>query len=109
MLSFANKVAGAISIILTYSALAAVGYRPAEGAVNTLQAIHGLEAIFLIGPIFFVMLGGTCFIGWRLDATRHGDIRLRLDARDAEIEAAMAATGASTEAVVIFAETSKPG
>jgi len=106
-ISFANKAAGAISIVLTYSALAAVGYRPAEGAVNTPAAIHGLEAIFLIGPIFFVMLGGACFIGWRLDARRHADIRQSLDARDAQIAAAMAAGAASTEAAIIFAEQSK--
>ena len=106
-LSFANKAAGAISIILTYSALAMVGYRPAEGAVNTPAAIHGLEAIFLIGPIFFVMLGGACFIGWRLDARRHADIRQRLDARDARIAAAMLAGTASVDEAVIFPEETK--
>ena len=35
MLSFANKVAGAISIVLTYSALSAVGFHAKEGSVNT--------------------------------------------------------------------------
>jgi glycoside/pentoside/hexuronide:cation symporter, GPH family len=82
MLSFANKVAGAASIILTYSVLSAVGYKAVEGAVNTPAAIHGLEATFLIGPIFFVMLGGACFIGWKLDARRHGEIRAALEARE---------------------------
>ena len=109
MISFANKVAGAISIILTYSALAAVGYRPAEGVVNTPAAIHGLEAIFLIGPIFFVMLGGACFIGWRLDARRHGEIRSRLEARDAQVAAAMMVGAANVDTVAVFAEESKRG
>ena len=109
MLSFANKLAGAISILLTYYALSMVGYRAAEGAVNTSSAIHGLEAIFLIGPIFFVMLGGACFIGWRLDARRHGEIRSRLDARDAQVEAAMVVTTASLETVVVLAERAGPG
>jgi glycoside/pentoside/hexuronide:cation symporter, GPH family len=104
MLSFANKVAGAISIILTYSALSAVGYRAAEGSVNTPAAIHGLEAIFLIGPIFFVMLGGACFIGWKLDARRHSDIRERLDARDAEMATAIIVSAVGVETVVAIAE-----
>ena len=89
MLGIANKVAGAISIFLTYSALSLVGFKAAEGAVNTPAAIRGLETTFLIGPIFFVMLGGACFIGWRLDARRHGEIRERLDARDEEMAAAV--------------------
>ena len=109
MIGFANKVAGAISIILTYSALAAVGYHPTEGAVNTPAAIHGLEAIFLIGPIFFVMLGGACFIGWKLDARRHGDIRQRLDIRDAQIAAAVGAGAVSVDAAVVFAEDAGRG
>jgi GPH family glycoside/pentoside/hexuronide:cation symporter len=85
MLSLGSKVALAASVILTYGALAAVGFNAAEGAVNRPAAIHGLEAIFLIGPIFFVMLGGACFLGWKLDARRHGEIRAALEARDGEL------------------------
>jgi Na+/melibiose symporter-like transporter len=65
-----------------------LGYNPAEGAVNTPAAIVNLTAAFIIGPIAFVMLGGACVIGWRLDARRQGEIRDALDARDAELEAA---------------------
>ena len=32
------------------------------------------------------MLGGACVIGWRLDAQRHGEIRAKLEARDAALE-----------------------
>ena len=34
------------------------------------------------------MLGGACFIGWKLDAVRHGEIREQLDARDAQFNEA---------------------
>jgi GPH family glycoside/pentoside/hexuronide:cation symporter len=81
----ATKLAGAFSIFLTYRALAGFGYRATENAHNTPQAIHGLELAFIVGPIFFVMLGGACFIGWTLDAARHGDIRTALDARDSNV------------------------
>ena len=77
-----TKVAGAASIFLTYNVLAALGYNPAEGAVNGPEAIAGLRTAFLVGPIIFVMLGGACFIGYRLNAERHAEIRRQLDERD---------------------------
>jgi len=83
----ASKIAAAFSIGLTYPLLAALGYDPAEGVVNTHAAITNLERAFLIGPIIFVMLGGACFFGWRLDARRQGEIRDQLDARDARLQA----------------------
>jgi Na+/melibiose symporter-like transporter len=83
----AAKIAAAFAIGLTFPLLASLGYRASEGAVNTPAAIGHLEMAFLIGPIVFVLLGGACVVGWRLDARRHGDIRARLEARDAELEA----------------------
>jgi GPH family glycoside/pentoside/hexuronide:cation symporter len=81
----ATKIAGALAIGLSYPLLAMLGFRPGEGAANPHQALLGLELAYYIGPVFFVMLGGLCFIGWRLTAERHGEIRRRLDARDAAL------------------------
>ncbi len=81
----ATKIAGALAIGLSYPLLAWLGFRPGEGAVNTHQALLGLELAYYIGPVFFVMLGGFCFMGWRLTAERHGEIRRQLDARDAAL------------------------
>jgi Na+/melibiose symporter-like transporter len=82
MVTSTSKVATALSISITYTALALVGYKAAEGAVNTPEAIRGLTIVYLAGPIVFVMLGGACFIGYGLDAKRHAEIRKALDARD---------------------------
>ena len=87
--TLAIKIASAFAIFITFPLLAALGFNPAEGAVNTHAAIHNLDITFLLGPIVFVMLGGACMIGWRLDAHRHGEIRARLEARDVELEAAL--------------------
>ncbi len=81
--SLMAKVASAMAGVITYSVLAAIGFNAAEGAKNTPEAIRGLELAFTIGPIFFVMIGGACFLGWKLDATRHANIRSDLEARDA--------------------------
>jgi GPH family glycoside/pentoside/hexuronide:cation symporter len=88
LITGATKIAGALAIGLSYPLLARLGFRPGEGAANTHQALLGLELAYYIGPVFFVMLGGLCFIGWRLTAERHGEIRRRLDERDAALVAA---------------------
>jgi Na+/melibiose symporter-like transporter len=91
VIGLAGKLAGAFSFALSFGLLAAVGYNAREGAHNTAAAIQGLEYIYILGPIVFVMLGGACFIGWKLDARRHGEIRAALDARDAALLAPAAA------------------
>ena len=78
-----TKAAGALAVTLTFWVLGLVGYNPAEHAVNGAAQIHGLELAYAIGPVVFVMLGGACFLGYKLSAERHADIRRQLDARDA--------------------------
>ncbi len=78
----AGKLAAAGAVIISYPLLQAVGYLPKLGAHNTPAAINGLTLVFIIGPIFWVMLGGVCFLGWKLDHRRHTEIREALDARD---------------------------
>ena len=88
MMTSVEKIAGALSIGLTFTILGAVGYQAKEGAHNTPAAIHNLELVYILGPIFFVMLGGACYIGYKLDHKRHAEIRADLDKRDAAIEPA---------------------
>jgi Na+/melibiose symporter-like transporter len=83
MITTAQKMAVGLSVLLSFAVLEWIGYRAKDGAANTPQAIHGLELVYLIGPVAFVMLGGACYIGYSLDAKRHGDIRAQLEARDA--------------------------
>lgn len=85
MITSVQKIASALSIGLTLALLEAIGYKAKEGAINTPAAIHGLELVYLIGPVVFVMLGAACFIGYKLDHKRHGEIRAALDLRDAEV------------------------
>jgi Na+/melibiose symporter-like transporter len=85
LITLATKLSGALAIGLTFPLLAHIGFKAAEGAVNTPAAIRGLELAYLVGPSAFVMAGGACFIGWRLDARRHAEIRQGLDERDARL------------------------
>jgi Na+/melibiose symporter-like transporter len=82
MITMTQKVAGALSITFSFAVLGTIGYQAKEGARNTPAAIHGLELVYLIGPVVFVMLGAACFIGYKLDDKRHAEIRAALDARD---------------------------
>jgi Na+/melibiose symporter-like transporter len=85
MITTTQKVAGALSITLSFTVLGLIGYNAKEGAINTPAAIHGMELVYLIGPVVFVMLGGACFIGYKLDSKRHAQIREQLEHRDALI------------------------
>ena len=87
LITLTAKLASAFAIVLTFRLLPVVGFDPKLGVHNSPAAIQGLQLIFLIGPIVFVTLGGACFIGYRLDARAHADIRAALDARDAEAAA----------------------
>lgn len=78
-----QKIGGAITVTVSYGVLQMVGYNPAEGAVNTPAAVHGLELCYVFAPIILVFAGGAAFIGWSLDAKRHGEVRRQLDIRDA--------------------------
>ena len=88
MNGLASKIAIALQLFLAYRILEWLGYDAKEGAHNTAQAINHLEAAYIIGPIFFVMLGGACVIGWRLHATKHAEIRSALELRDATLASA---------------------
>ena len=88
LITATGKLAAAGSILLTFNVLAAVGYQAKAGSVNTPEAIRGLELAYIIGPIFFVMIAGACFIGYNLTAQRHADIRRQLDERDALVDPA---------------------
>jgi Na+/melibiose symporter-like transporter len=86
MMTSVEKIAGALAITFTFTILAWVGYQAKEGAHNTPAAIHNLELVYILGPIFFVMLGGACYIGYKLDHKRHAEIREALAARDGAVD-----------------------
>ncbi|WP_293676164.1 MFS transporter [uncultured Phenylobacterium sp.] len=79
-----TKLAQAGAVLFTFNfALTAVGYQAKAGAVNTPEAIRGLELAYVVGPVVFVMIAGSCFLGYRLSPSRHEDIRRQLAERDA--------------------------
>jgi Na+/melibiose symporter-like transporter len=83
MITSSQKIASALSIGLTFTLLGLIGYKADEHALNSPAAIGGMELVYIVGPIVFVMLGGACFIGYKLDSRRHAEIRAELEARDA--------------------------
>ena len=100
--SATTKAAGALAIFVSFGLLGVVGFNARPHAVNGPDQIHGLDLVFVIGPIAFVMLGGAAFLGYKLSADRHADIRRQLDERDAvyaESPITQAATGGAMEAV----------
>jgi GPH family glycoside/pentoside/hexuronide:cation symporter len=101
--SGSSKAAAALAVALTFWVLAKVGYNTGEHAVNGPAQIRGLELAYTFGPIVFVMIGGACFLGYKLTPEKHADIRRQLDERDVaydESAIVQSLSGAPGEVVV---------
>ena len=82
MLTTAQKFGVALSIGVSFTLLGWVGYMAQEAAVNTPDAITGLKLVFIVVPILFALMGSLCLVGYALDARRHDQIRIALEARE---------------------------
>jgi Na+/melibiose symporter-like transporter len=78
-----NKIGGTVSVGVAYAILPLFGFVPTEGAVNTPDAIWGLQACYLLPPVACVLIGGLAMWGYKLDETRHAKVRMALGASDA--------------------------
>ncbi len=85
----------------TFVLLAAIGYQAKAGAINSPEAIAALELVYIVGPIFFVMAAGACFLGYKLTPERHADIRRQLEERDAQYAEAPTLAGLTGDDVVV--------
>ena len=101
------KIGSAIPVGITFPILGAIGFNAAEGAINTPEALRGLELCFVTVPVLVVALGGLAMWGYRLDRRHHAEIRVQLDARD---EAVLAEEALSIERPIAttLAETGTP-
>lgn len=81
LITLAPKVSAALAVWVTFAVLAYVGYRPSAGTENSAEALNGLQAGYVLGPIGFVAMGGLCMIGYALTQKRAAEIREALEAR----------------------------
>jgi Na+/melibiose symporter-like transporter len=77
-----QKIGSALSVGITFTILDNIGFKAAEGSVNTPDAIWGLEACFVAAPVLSILVGGAAMWGYRLTEQRHQEIRDGLAARD---------------------------
>lgn len=81
LITLAPKVSAALAVWIAFSVLAHVGYRPSAGLANSVEALDGLRAAYVLGPISFVALGGLGMIGYGLTRERAAEIRKALEER----------------------------
>jgi Na+/melibiose symporter-like transporter len=81
--SMTSKFASTVSVGVAFLILPLFGFVAKEGVVNTPEAMWGLQACYLVPPVACVFLGGLAMWGYKLDATRHAEIRTQLQERDA--------------------------
>ncbi|HEY3887130.1 MAG TPA: MFS transporter [Caulobacteraceae bacterium] len=82
MVTTTSKIGASITVLIVFPILAAVGYNGKEGVMNTPHAIFGLEMCYLFAPVILVWFGGAVLFGYKLDATRHAEIRAALESND---------------------------
>lgn len=80
LITLAPKVAAALAVWAAFAVLSHVGYRPSAGPANATDALDGVRAGYVLGPILFVAAGGLCMIGYRLTQERSTEIRVLLKA-----------------------------
>jgi GPH family glycoside/pentoside/hexuronide:cation symporter len=104
MVTTTTKIGGSITVLIVFPVLALVHYNGKEGAVNTPGAILGLEMCYLFAPIILVWFGGAMLFGYKLDATRHAQIRQGLVELDVAAAAEAIEGGPATLPPAVAAE-----
>jgi len=81
------KFASTVSVGVAYTLLPLFGFKAAEGAANSAQAMFGLQALYLVPPVACVLLGGLSMFGYKLTEVRHNEIRAALSRLGAKTSA----------------------
>jgi Na+/melibiose symporter-like transporter len=87
--SISTKAAMAAAVGLALPLVAWLGFDP-KAAVNTPEALHGLQLVFALGPALAHLVSAVLIMGFPLDAAAHAEVRRRL----AEVDAAPVAHAA---------------
>ncbi|MEI9996991.1 MAG: MFS transporter [Rhizomicrobium sp.] len=77
-----SKVGSAVSVIVTFGVLEYFGF-DAKAAQNSGVPLDALIGCYVFVPVLTMFVGATALWGYKLDATRHDDIRAELAQRDA--------------------------
>jgi len=86
--SLSGKGATAVAAGIALPLVAWFGFDPK--AVNDATALEGLKYVFALGPALAHLASAALIWGFRLDETRHREIRVALDARDRSDTATLA-------------------
>jgi Na+/melibiose symporter-like transporter len=90
-----QKIGTSVTAIIVLPILQAVGFNPKPHAVNTPEAVFGLQMCYLFAPVIFVLIGALVFFGYKLTPQRHSEIKDALDAQERNSYAAAQDTFAS--------------
>jgi GPH family glycoside/pentoside/hexuronide:cation symporter len=95
ILTATAKLGYAIPVAFTYPVLGLLGFDPAPGAVNTPDAIRGLELLFIVPGFILSMAAAIIIWSWPITAEAHALIRERLQAAARPAQAASPAEPAA--------------
>jgi len=84
LLTGSIKIGSMLAVGGSLFLLKEVGFVAELSGANSPKALLTLQLMFCLGPASLALLAAWIINGYRLDAVAHGDIRARLDRRDAE-------------------------
>ncbi len=79
LLMISSKMAGALSVGITYVLLDFIGFDKTRGAVNTPEAIQGLEWMFIAFPSISMLLAALVMWNFPLDQSRQQALRNEIE------------------------------
>jgi glycoside/pentoside/hexuronide:cation symporter, GPH family len=80
LVTLIQKLGSSLAVVIIYPILGMIGFAATPGAVNTPAALHWLDVCYVFTPIALVIIGCAWFMGYKLDAKRHAEIRIALAA-----------------------------
>lgn len=84
LVTLTGKAGYALAVGVTYIGLDLVGYAPALKGENTADALAGLTALFIGGPVLAMICGAAFLWRYPIDAARTAELQARIAAKRAQ-------------------------
>jgi Na+/melibiose symporter-like transporter len=88
LITSTSKVGSTLAAIIIYPTIEYFGFVGKEGVTNTPSALNALTACYVIVPVLTMFVGAALLRGYKLDSTRHDNIREELRLRDEALQGA---------------------
>jgi Na+/melibiose symporter-like transporter len=86
LITSTSKVGSTLAAGIVFPIIDYFGFNPKEGVVNSAASLDALTGCYVIVPVLTMFVGAVMLWGYKLDATRHDNIREELRIRDEALQ-----------------------